>query len=150
MLNYGLYSIVKALIMLIQELVTQSGLSKDTIRYYEKIGLLDSAYIQRSDNGYRQYSSQALQALKVVAELKSFGFSLREIQELLALSQSNANACPGNAPKIREKIQVLDQKIAELTRYRQSLYSTLVDCLDDCANRCQIEQSLKSLKAVSV
>src|ERR1044071_6632415 len=61
----------------------------DTLRYYEKQGLIDPP--QRGDNHYRYYNEDAVTRLKFIQRAKSVGFSLKEIQELLALKLDSSN-----------------------------------------------------------
>jgi len=69
--------------MLIGDLAQHSGFSRDTIRYYEKRGLLAHTDIARRANNDRDYDPHALRRLEWIATLKRHGFSLKEIAELL-------------------------------------------------------------------
>ena len=128
--------------MLIHELAKQSGLSKDTIRFYEKLGLIESNQLQRKSNNYREYGQSALQRLLVIADLKEFGFTLTEIGEIVRLYEIDPRNCQQNIPKIQAKLQTLDQKIARLSLFRNRLQATLEDCSEDCETRCEMNQAL--------
>ncbi|HEX4940167.1 MAG TPA: heavy metal-responsive transcriptional regulator, partial [Candidatus Kapabacteria bacterium] len=69
--------------MKIGEIAKASGVGIDTLRYYEKEGLLRPA--GRSDSGYRHYDRQAVQQMQFILKAKALGFSLQEIRELLSL-----------------------------------------------------------------
>lgn len=131
--------------MLIHELAKQSGLSKDTLRFYEKLGLLESHQLQRKSNNYREYSQAALQRLLVIGDLKEFGFTLTEIGDIVRLYETDPDSCPQNIPKIQAKLQTLDEKIARLTLFRNRLQATLVDCSTDCEAHCTMNQALNGL-----
>lgn len=131
--------------MLISELSQKTSFSKDTIRFYEKAGLLGQPEIQRKQNNYRQYNQMALNRLWVIADLKEFGFTLAEIVEMVNLYESNPAACPENIPKIQSKIETLNQKIMRLNAFRDRLQGTLNDCQSDCENSCGLDKTLRSL-----
>jgi len=69
--------------MLINELSKKTGFSRDTIRFYEQEGIIDLNHFKRLNNRYKNYSEAAVNRLKVVSNLKDFGFSLKEIVELI-------------------------------------------------------------------
>ncbi len=106
----------------IGEVARQSGLAIDTIRYYERAGLLPPP--ARRPSGYRSYGAEALHRLRFIHRAKALGFSLSEIEELLA---------PDGREKVRavraaagRKLADLDHRLLKLTRIRQSL-AMLVD-----------------------
>lgn len=102
--------------MRIGELAERTGVSTDTIRFYEKQGLLDETLYERRANNYRAYSEAALERLAIVARAKRLGFSLSEIRrlgELWASEQLDETA----------KVQVLQEKLAELEEKRQDIES---------------------------
>ncbi|MGN7167637.1 MerR family transcriptional regulator [Paenibacillus cellulositrophicus] len=68
--------------MKIHELAIKTGLTAPTIRFYEKVGLLDSRYVLRGKNNYRDYSEETVEHLKIIKRLQSVGFSLDEMTEL--------------------------------------------------------------------
>ena len=131
--------------MLISELARQTGLSKDTIRFYEKSGLLGQDHMSRLHNNYRDYGQAALNRFLVLANLKEFGFSLSEIGEMVQLYESNPKACRENIPKIQAKVQALDKKITRLMAFRDRLQTTITDCLVDCENTCGLDKTLSGL-----
>ncbi|MHA3050971.1 MerR family transcriptional regulator [Acinetobacter sp. ANC 4640] len=98
--------------MLIHELVKQTGLTRDTLRFYEKIGLIKA---QRAENGYRHYSGQIVLRLELIKLAKSLGFQLSEIAELVQLldeqqqlSAEHLQGClEGKLVEIEEKLQQL-------------------------------------------
>lgn len=143
MLNYGVYSKVKQDCMRISELATKSGLSKDTIRFYEKTGLFEGLPMKRLANNYRDYGPAVLHRLLVISDLKEFGFTLPDIAEMVMLYESDPNSCPENIPKMQARIEALDAKISRLTAFRQRLQTSLSDCVQDCGNTCGLDKALK-------
>lgn len=114
--------------MLIGELSKRSGLSRHTIRFYEKHGLISVGRKDRRFNNYKEYSEEALQRLMSVKLIKSFGFTLNEAIELLDMIDANDATCNNVADKIEEKVSILDEKIKELIRIRTLLLNGLQKC----------------------
>lgn len=73
--------------MRIQEFSSQTGVSTDTIRYYEKIGVLPKP--SRGENGYRSYPDSMVEQVRLINRAKELGFSLNEIKDLSALFRTN-------------------------------------------------------------
>ena len=142
MLNYGANSKVKQVFMRISELAHQSGLSQDTIRYYEKVGLLAGLPMKRRDNNYRDFGPAVLQRLRVIGDLKEFGFTLPDIAEMVMLYDADAGNCSENIPKMQATLKDLDAKISRLSAFRHRLETTLGECLRDCSGGCSLEQAL--------
>lgn len=124
--------------MLIGELSIKTGFSRDTIRFYEKRGLLSVGRKERRDNNYKEYSQALLKRLLMIKELKKFGFTLNEIDEFLRLAEIERASCPTVSKKMRDKIQWVDRKIQELKELRKTLMdvsdnkpSTCTPCVED-------------------
>jgi MerR family transcriptional regulator, copper efflux regulator len=110
--------------MKIGELAQRADVSIDTVRYYERDGLLTPAGRQAS--GYRVYGDTELKRIRFIRRAKALGFSLIEIRGLLALS-----ADPNVAEVKRRavaKIADVDERIAELQRIRAGLSRLVADC----------------------
>ncbi len=82
-MEYSLESRGEITHMLISELAREVGIPIDTIRFYEKQGLLDEAHYQRAMNGYRHYGESAVQRLKLIKMGQSAGFTLNEMRSTL-------------------------------------------------------------------
>jgi DNA-binding transcriptional MerR regulator len=128
--------------MLIGELSKRTGLSRDTIRFYEKVGLITISNKARRENNYKDYPNELLHRLQVVQQLKGFGFTLPEIGELISLYEEDLITCADNIPKVREKIQVIEEKIQQLLKVR----TQLLKCVSRCPGGCEIETALEKLK----
>lgn len=79
--------------MLIGELVDRTGLTKDTIRFYEKKGLISVGRRSRRENNYKEYSEQILDKLMLIRKLKDMGFTLNEIDTFLELWREEDASC---------------------------------------------------------
>ncbi|KOV09936.1 MerR family transcriptional regulator [Streptomyces sp. XY431] len=104
--------------MRIGELAAETGLTRDTIRFYEKVGLLAS---RRTANGYRDFPPEAVAWLHYVRTAQTLGFSLAEI----ALNGEELRGAPDTALALtalfEEKIRVVDARMAELAALRAEL-----------------------------
>jgi DNA-binding transcriptional MerR regulator len=84
----------------IKQAAQQTGISEDTIRYYEKIALLPRA--KRKDNGHRVYNEEDIEALRLIACLKKTGLPLEEMRPFLTVSM---DADPGEYPELVERVR---------------------------------------------
>ncbi|MCW3121025.1 MAG: heavy metal-responsive transcriptional regulator [Flavipsychrobacter sp.] len=107
--------------MLIGELSKASGFSKDTIRYYEKIGLIELRKRDRRDNNYKDYPVEILYTLKAIHNLKGLGFTLEEIREIIVRRQMNTLDSATTFKIIELKLIHLDTQIDKLLLYKQRL-----------------------------
>jgi DNA-binding transcriptional MerR regulator len=112
--------------MLIGELAESTGLSRDTIRYYEKEGLLNVA--ERRDNNYKEYAETAADQLRFIKALQDRGFTLGEIRELLAVSAEGPVTCGDVGARIREKVGAIDAQIAALEAMKARLQGSFECC----------------------
>ena len=105
--------------MLIGELAQKTGLSKDTIRFYEKEGLLDRTVSNRGDNNYRQYTDDAIEKLNFIKKGKTLGFTLKEIKKIMIEWDSVSSEQAVNF--IQVKVEQIDEKIGQLEQFRTYL-----------------------------
>ncbi|WP_373100914.1 MULTISPECIES: MerR family transcriptional regulator [Pasteurellaceae] len=101
--------------MRIKELSQQSGIHLETIRYYEKIGLLPAP--RRAANGYRLYDQHSLNCLSFIKACRSLGFSIEEIKQLNALRNSPQQHCVADEMIVAHLRQV-EEKITQLTEIK--------------------------------
>jgi DNA-binding transcriptional MerR regulator len=125
--------------MLIGEIVRKTGLSKDTVRFYEKHKLITLNRKERRENNYKEYSDEVLNRLLTIKRLKGFGFTLNEIVELLDMIEYDEATCNNVKNKITEKVQLLDEKIKELIQIRSLLIKGASKCTTDCDPKYGIE-----------
>jgi len=119
--------------MLIGELSKRSGLSRDTIRFYEKMELIFVSNKDRRNNNYKEYSQDILVRLKIINRLKSFGFTLNECREILELVALNEATCCNFYGKMEEKVKLMDEKIREMIQIRSILLKRSSKCKDNCS-----------------
>ncbi|PKA16729.1 MerR family transcriptional regulator [Leptospira haakeii] len=110
---------------LIGRLAERAGVSTDTIRYYEKEGLIRS---HRHTNNYRVYSESDLKKLGFISKAQGSGFTLREIKELLSLIDEGRRDCSDYENVAKQKIDEIKSKIKILEEYKNSLISSLECC----------------------
>ena len=137
-MNPGPWSIATGdFFMLIGELSQKSGMSRDTIRYYEKRGLLETD--DRRDNNYKEYAPSSLRTLKAIERLKRHGFTLGEISEFINLFANQQNSCSTTEPLIDRKLQEVDHRIQDLKRIKRDLLDALKKCeTHPDGNACQV------------
>ncbi|GAB2934033.1 Zn(2+)-responsive transcriptional regulator [Hafnia psychrotolerans] len=104
----------------IGELARLANVSSDTIRYYEKQGMMSSTV--RNGSGYRQYDDSDLQRLRFIRYAKSTGFTLEAIKELLSIRIDPAHhTCQESKSIVEERLAEVELKLQELMRMRESL-----------------------------
>ncbi len=129
----------------IGELAKQLNCTVETLRFYEREGLL--AATGRSANGYRFYNDASVQQLEFILRAKSMGFSLEDIRELLAIRvDPQAKSCGDVRGIAEDKLAQVDRKLAELQRIRDALSKVVDACCggDVPADHCSILQALDS------
>ncbi|WP_332605212.1 MerR family DNA-binding protein [Acinetobacter sp. ESBL14] len=104
--------------MLIGQLAKQADLSRDTIRFYEKMQLIQSI---TCNNGYKDYPEQTLQQLQLIRTAKNLGFALSEIKQILAMTAQDEIPAPQVQTILQEKLNMIDEKIAQLHQIRTML-----------------------------
>ena len=112
--------------MQIGQLARDAGVPIDTVRYYERQGILPPA--ERQASGYRRYNPADVSRLRFVRRAKALGFSLVEVRELLALSGRPAEDMAGLKAAASEKLADVRHKIAELERVRDGLKALITAC----------------------
>lgn len=108
----------------IGQLASAAGVGIDTVRYYERSGLLKPA--KRTASGYRKYSDGELDRLNFIRGAQHLGFSLSEIGELLAISSRGDVKAMYEAAKVR--LDDIDNRIVELQRMRAALANLMSGC----------------------
>ena len=112
--------------MKIGALAKQANVNIDTVRYYERQGLLPAP--QRLMSGYRQYETGDVARLHFVRRAKALGFTLIEIRELLTLSSHREDDMAGMKAAAIEKLADVEDKLTELTRIRDGLKALVASC----------------------
>jgi MerR family Zn(II)-responsive transcriptional regulator of zntA len=129
----------------IGELAASCEIKADTLRFYEKHGLLTPS--SRSDSGYRLYSEQDKAKLSFIIRAKAVGFTLNEIAELLSIEVDKSNrACADVKGMVDLKLEQVQAKIKELSCFASSLQSLSNACCGglQSAEHCSILEALES------
>ena len=125
----------------IGDLARETGTRAQTIRYYERIGLLPAP--GRSAGGQRRYDRAALDRLAFIRHARQLGFRLEAIRELLALSDQPERPCDAADAVAARQLRAVDQRIARL----QALRAELTRMLDDDAHgrmaECRVIEVLR-------
>ncbi|WP_341661685.1 Zn(2+)-responsive transcriptional regulator [Vibrio sp.] len=130
----------------IGELAKRCGVTTDTLRFYEKNGLIKP--IGRSESGYRLYNEENQKQVGFILRAKDLGLSLEEIRELLDINlEATEHSCAEVKAITTAKLILIDEKISELTRIRAALKKINDACcghVDDNASHCSILTALAS------
>lgn len=105
------------------ELARLCGVSPDTIRHYERVGVLPAAV--RGENGYRRFPRESVERVLTIRRALAIGFSLAEITRILRQGDGGAPPCRTVRALAGEKLHDLDRRIAELTARREELAKLL-------------------------
>jgi Hg(II)-responsive transcriptional regulator len=106
-------------ILSIGEVARRAGVGIETVRFYEREGLLEEP--PRRASGYRQYSEEVIKRIGFIKRAKELGFSLKEITELLLLRVDAQTSCDEVKQRTEAKIAEVERKVVELQRMRQAL-----------------------------
>src|SRR5690242_9873930 len=118
----------------IGQVAHRAGVGVETIRFYEREGLLEEP--PRRASGYRQYSQEAVNQLRFIKRAQQLGFSLREIQELLTLRVDGQTSCEQVQERAAAKLAEVEHKIVELQRMRQALLQVASLCAGEGPSSC--------------
>lgn len=118
--------------MLIGEVAKRTGFSKDTIRWYEKIGLIKLDRKQRRANNYKEYPNEIIDRLLAIQRMKAIGFTIKEIEALLVLDDADLFACGHVGPIVQSKLEKVKQQIRKLQAIQLKLEQTISNCQGDC------------------
>ena len=126
--------------MRIGELARATGTKAETIRYYEREGILPAA--DRTDSNYRDYSDGHLATLTFVRRARELGFSMAQVRELLALSDHDDKPCEDVDQLVKQQLFEVERKIADLSALRGELAELARSCQSDRIGQCRIVESL--------
>ena len=118
--------------MRIGEITRLTGVSKDTVRFYERQGLLDEAPQPGLTNNYKEYSAQALRRIELIGHAKALGFTLKEIAEVIAVWQENALDAATKRDMLETKIAQIDDKARSMAELRAGLVDALAKVETGC------------------
>jgi DNA-binding transcriptional MerR regulator len=117
----------------IGQVAQQAGVSVDTVRFYERRGVLPAA--QRRPSGYRVFDETAVARIRTAKALQDMGLTLDEIIDALHAHDSGGATCESERWRLEAVLDRIDDKLAELRRVRRNA----MEILDDCrAGRCRL------------
>ncbi len=107
----------------IGEVARRAGVGVETLRFYERSGLLEQP--ARTEGGYRLYDARALATLEFIKRAQTLGFSLDEIKQIIAESRAGQRPCAEVREIVRGRLAELDERMAQMRLYRDALARTL-------------------------
>ncbi len=116
--------------MTIGRVANVAGVSIDTVRFYERQGLI--AEPRRNFSGYRNYPEDVLDRLRFIGDAKRLGFTLKEIRELLSLGVKSTTECGPVTRKAEVKLAEMNEEMARLQRLRVTLRKMVEACGGEC------------------
>jgi len=124
------------------ELAIQGGVNLETIRYYERRGLLPKP--PRTSAGYRAFDAEAVRRLRFIKQAQALGFSLKEVRELLALRLNPRTSCADVRRRAEAKIADIDEKLRALRAMKRALVCLTAACAGrGPVSACPILESLE-------
>ncbi|MHC4224506.1 MAG: heavy metal-responsive transcriptional regulator [Planctomycetota bacterium] len=124
-----------------------AGVHVETIRYYERRGLIDRP--RPSVGSYRTYPDETIRRIRFIKRAQGLGFSLRETRELLTLRSDTKGQCVSVRRRAQEKLREIDARLRELQGKRDALSTLLGDCPGrGLAERCPILKNMDGGGAV--
>lgn len=130
----------------IGDVARETDTPADTIRYYEKIGLLAPG--ERSDNNYRGYGALAVQRLRFIRACRQLDMSVAEISQVLAVKDDPAAPCEPAVAVMRAHLQHIKARITELRQLQRGLSVLLQTCQGGTSAQCEVLSSLSKRRPI--
>lgn len=130
--------------MQIGEVAARAGVNIQTLRYYERRGLLPKP--RRRDSGYRTYEPETVQLVRFIRRAKELGFTLSEVSDLIRLRKTDQRRASQVRALATAKLEDIEQKMQRLGAMRQALLGLIEEC--SCEGRapaCPIIEALNEL-----
>jgi MerR family mercuric resistance operon transcriptional regulator len=128
--------------MRIGQIAAQAGVNIDTVRYYERRGLLDEPAREPS-SGYRAFSPETVRVIRFIKRAQDLGFTLGEVKDLLRLREDRTASCAEVRASARAKIAAIDVKLRDLQRMKRALTLRVGSCTRNGSTRqCPILEAL--------
>lgn len=122
------------------ELARRTGCDLETIRYYEKIGMMPDP--PRTASGYRVYDAAHVSRLRFILRARELGFAIEEIRGLLALVDGGTQTCAEVKERTERHLADVRAKIADLRRIERVLAATAARCTGDEVPDCPVLDAL--------
>lgn len=126
--------------MKVGQLADAAGVSVQTIRFYERRGLL--APPPRLQSGYRDYPAETLRTVLLIKQMQEVGFSLRELGHFIRLLETHPYDPTGRRACVEAKLRSIDEQIERLHSMRNELNARLLIC--ECCNMLPVNAAGKS------
>jgi DNA-binding transcriptional MerR regulator len=123
--------------MLIGELSKRTGFSHDTIRFYEKKGLIKVDRKSRRENNYKEYPESVYEKLVLIRNIKGLGFTLNEVDNFVKAWSDIDASCSSLTHHLTDKVSYVDRQIRILEEIKSKLEKSLNHCQD---NDCEFEK----------
>lgn len=124
----------------IGDLARATGTVAETIRFYEKVGLLPEP--GRTSGNYRAYDASHLRRLSFIRRARDLGFSLDQVRELLSLADDRGRPCDAVDGLARQHLAEVDRKIEDLAALRRELGNLVNQCGHGSISDCRIIEAL--------
>ena len=119
--------------MRIGEIAKRAGVTVDTVRFYERVGVLPAP--ARTESGYRDYEPETVERIQLTRELQGIGFTLSDAVDALAAHDAGGATCESERWRLQAALDRVDARLAELTALR----GRIVDAQQACADgRCML------------
>ncbi len=126
----------------IGQVAQRAGVRADTVRYYERRGLIPRP--RRTAAGYRDFSPETIQQIRFIKRAQELGFTLDEIEELLAVRIRSRRKCADAMRIAKHKIELIEKKLADMRAMQQALERLLSSCAENqSVVECPIIESLE-------
>lgn len=125
------------------DLAKSAGVNIETIRYYERLGLISEP--SRTESGYRNFSSEVTQRIKFIKRSQELGFTLAEIRNLLVLTDNEDFTCEEIQQYATQKVKEIDSKIHDLQNIKNVLQDLLIKCGETSVDGCPIIERLQGV-----
>ncbi|MCT9000149.1 MerR family transcriptional regulator [Chelativorans intermedius] len=123
-----------------KELARRTGCNIETVRYYEKIGLMPEP--PRSAAGYRLYDEDHVSRLRFVLRARELGFAIDEVRDLLGLVDSGTQTCAEVKERTERHLSDVRARIADLRRIEKVLAATAARCTGERVPECPVLEAL--------
>jgi DNA-binding transcriptional MerR regulator len=114
--------------MKIGQVAEQAGVSVDTVRFYERVGVLSTP--ARTESGYRDYEPETVQRIQLTRKLQAIGFTLADAVDALAAHDAGGATCETERWRLQVVLDRVDAKLAELNALRDRIVEAQDACID--------------------
>ena len=135
-------------LLTVSQLAKATDVRADTVRYYERIGMIGEA--ERTGAGYRKFDEQSVERVRFIKNAQAMGFTLEDIKQLLQLASGERSAdCSAISDFARQKVADLEDQIRQMRAFKRELESLADSCasggqLDSCKILARMNSKLSS------